>query len=544
MPNILPHDPRTLLKTYHTIVMVKIGENGHYWHHGLQFSLQKMLTSIQNLPKKISLNISMDGLPIYKSSRSEFWPILFNIHELPEIKPMIIGIYCGKGKPSNLAEYLTPFVEEAKPILSEGLIINGNNTTVKIRCFVCDSPARAFIKGVTNFNSKHGCLKCTTVGEYSHISHTVYFPTIVCEKRTNAGFHAKLYGSHHKQDTPLSLLPIDMVEDFPVSDSLHLIDLGVMKRCLLGWRDGSFGTYKTKWCAKDITDVSHFLEKCKLPSEVHRAVRGLNVLCHWKGSEYHTFLHYLSIVILKDVLPLDVYQHFLNFFCAITICSTKYYVHFLHLAEALLNNYVEYYRDFYGEDYITSNVHNLTHLVDEVRRYGPLTTFNAYPFESRLYQIKNLLRNGNSPLAQVAKRMSEIIQCENESKKYCTSFPVLKSKNDSGFFSKIELKQFSLSADNRNKWFLTHNDDIVAMEYAILINNTPLICGHAVGDNLQEVFEIPIKSSFLNIFKTNNNNQKPLKLYSTTDVKCKMVATKYRDEFFFIPLLHTLHENK
>ena len=35
---------------------------------------------------------------------------------------------------------------------------------------------------------------------------------------------------HHKCTSPLEELEIDMVEDFPVSDSLHLIDLGIMKR--------------------------------------------------------------------------------------------------------------------------------------------------------------------------------------------------------------------------------------------------------------------------------------------------------------------------
>lgn len=89
----------------------------------------------------------MDGLPIYKSSKDEFWPILFNIFEMPEIKPMVIGIYCGKHKPVDLTEFLSPFVEEMKTVLENGIDINQHNISVKIRCFICDSPARAFIKG-------------------------------------------------------------------------------------------------------------------------------------------------------------------------------------------------------------------------------------------------------------------------------------------------------------------------------------------------------------------------------------------------------------
>lgn len=149
IPNIVPQDPRTLLKTYQTVIMTKVG-HGDYWHHGFEFCSKQILTHEPNCPDRISLNVNIDGLPIYRSSRNEFWPILFNIKELPEMKPMVIGIYCGKGKPSDLSAYLEPFVQEAKIIFSGGLIINGKTINVKLRCFICDSPARAFIKGKEN----------------------------------------------------------------------------------------------------------------------------------------------------------------------------------------------------------------------------------------------------------------------------------------------------------------------------------------------------------------------------------------------------------
>lgn len=99
---------------------------------------------------------------------------------------------------------------------------------------------------MANFNAQNGCLKCTTVGEYSYTSHCNFFPQTESTKRTDAGFRNKIYGSHHKTDSPLLKLPIDMIEDIPVGDSLHLIDLGIMKKCLIGWRDGKIGSYRTK----------------------------------------------------------------------------------------------------------------------------------------------------------------------------------------------------------------------------------------------------------------------------------------------------------
>ncbi|RVE45461.1 hypothetical protein evm_009896 [Chilo suppressalis] len=182
------------------------------------------------------------------------WSLKFNVpHASVNV---LLCIYAGDAKPSNLDAYLRPFINEMKQ-LENGFTVTtktetDKNMQGKIRAFICDSPARAMIKGVSNFNGKHGCLKCTVVGEYSHKSNIVTFSKLDCPKRNNEDFRNKKYGRHHKQDSPLLKLKIDMVEDILVSDSLHLIDLGVMKRLLIGWRDGNFGIYLTKWRAQDI----------------------------------------------------------------------------------------------------------------------------------------------------------------------------------------------------------------------------------------------------------------------------------------------------
>jgi len=156
IPNLLPTDPRTFLNTPHQVNLVTM-ENGSYWHNGLISNLTICLQKYFHL-ESISLNINMDGLPIYKSSKCELWPILCNVHEIPEVKPLVIGIYSGTGKPANLNSYLQNFVSEAKQVLQEGIIIKSHKKKiqVKIRCFICDSPARAFIKGKYSF---YGILK-------------------------------------------------------------------------------------------------------------------------------------------------------------------------------------------------------------------------------------------------------------------------------------------------------------------------------------------------------------------------------------------------
>lgn len=52
------------------------------------------------------------------------------------------------GKPKNMDWFLNPFVDEFNKIRAKGgILINGKKTEVKIRCFICDTPARAALKG-------------------------------------------------------------------------------------------------------------------------------------------------------------------------------------------------------------------------------------------------------------------------------------------------------------------------------------------------------------------------------------------------------------
>lgn len=66
---------------------------------------------------------------------------------MSEIKPMVVSIWCGDKKPNNLCEFLQPLVEELNMILRNGISINGYRIDVKINSFICDSPARSFVKG-------------------------------------------------------------------------------------------------------------------------------------------------------------------------------------------------------------------------------------------------------------------------------------------------------------------------------------------------------------------------------------------------------------
>lgn len=145
--NDLSTDPRTLMHTPRQVNIEKLGGLNAYWHLGLEKCLRK---SFKLLDKdlQISLNINVDGLPLFNASNKCFWPILCNVSEFPNVRPMAVGIFFGDAKPANAVLFMQQFVDDVNRIITGGGIrINGHKLSIRIRAIICDSPARAFLKG-------------------------------------------------------------------------------------------------------------------------------------------------------------------------------------------------------------------------------------------------------------------------------------------------------------------------------------------------------------------------------------------------------------
>uniref|UniRef100_A0A182XQ09 Transposase domain-containing protein n=1 Tax=Anopheles quadriannulatus TaxID=34691 RepID=A0A182XQ09_ANOQN len=359
----LPKSARTLLKTRRNNDDVHNIPGGQLWYYGVAQNIRNYYrSSVPNITT-LSINISIDGLPLYKSSRTQFWPILMDIVELENAPVMTVGIFCGQSKPTNVQDYLRKLVDELKDILINGILINSAQIKINLRAIIADAPARAFIKGCAYFNATHGCMKCTCEGEFRPLSNTTTFKSINAPLRTDKEFRAGAYPDHVKVISPLLEIPdIDIIRDVIISESLHLFYLGILKRLLFGWRDGKLGKCY-KWSGMQCDSVSEHLVGIELPSEIHRRFRRLDELKNWKGTELASFLHYAGLVVLK-VLPSEAYEHFLLLFCAVTMLSSNEFKKNWHVAGKMLETFVIQYGQIYGEQYLTSNVHNLLHVLD------------------------------------------------------------------------------------------------------------------------------------------------------------------------------------
>nr|XP_047142259.1 uncharacterized protein LOC124816643 [Hydra vulgaris] len=229
----MPKDARTLLCTRRVVKTASL-RNGNYIYFGIKQGIENILQFQDFNSTKINLICNVDGLPLFKSSAYQVWPILC---QFGYFKPFVVGLYGGKIKPCA-SELLADFAEELKTFKQPEEIL-GKIFNISLFAITCDAPGRALLKGTIEHSGYYACERCNLSGFSIH-GRIVYDK---CQEtvtnRNNADLKAGLYSQkdndgrcHLHTRTPLfDVEDLDMIQDFAL-DYMHLVNLGVMRRML------------------------------------------------------------------------------------------------------------------------------------------------------------------------------------------------------------------------------------------------------------------------------------------------------------------------
>lgn len=541
----LPNDSRTLLKTP-TVFETKKLETGEYIHLGLKLGLETCLQKNKNyVGNCLSVSFNIDGLPLYSSSNLQLWPILGLIKNTSTQHVFPVGIFCGNSKPVPLSYFLENFIDECIFLTREGFIFQGKKFSFEIHSFICDAPAKAFIKCIKGPTGYSCCDKCTVSGVYNN--RRIIFKDFSCPKRTDDSFRKQQDEDHHIGNSPLINLNINMIDKFPI-DYMHNVCLGVMRKLLKYWVEGHLSVRLSGRNTKLISDqLMRFRDY--IPTEINRKTRSLNELKHFKASEYRTFLLYAGIVALKGNVSTAIYNHFLLLHCGITCLVKTDFSHInCQISSNILNTFIEHGGKLYGKEFYIYNVHVLSHLSDDSIRYGPLDEFSAFPFENYLGQLKNLLKTSTKPLQQICRRLCEINSSviELDSKENFNNKNIFEQNSVECLFRKLNVNNFVLSVSHYSKadsyCFTDHHIFQIEKIAFIKLTKETLIYGKYFTNSIS-FYNYPFDSTRLNIHQVSNLSDE-IKMFSITEVKGKCILLPFGKNWVAMPILHTLESHK
>lgn len=552
-----PNSARTLLKTKINFIK-KVVEPGHYIHIGLKNQLLKIAPQYLKTKDSFKLLINIDGLPLFKSSPDQAYPILCTIVFIPELRKKVfpIGIYFGKEKPKNLEDFLTDFITEINNLYENGLHFENHFTQLDGVYFVCDAPAKSFIMGTIGHTGFYSCTRCTVKGITSDKRRI--FIDLESSARTSEDFIQWRDLNFRRRHTPLiNIVNLDFVHHF-VLDYLHLQCLGVMRSMIMNiWWQGAI---PHRLSVAQIELISNLLVQFQkyIPVEFARKCRKLYIVVRWKATEFRLFLLYVGPIVLKNILSKEKYVHFLEFHVAmrillnVSLCKQQELRQF---AKDLLKHFVQSTIILYGQNFISHNFHNNIHIADDAHYFVDklddfsLDTVSAFPFENYMQNIKRKIRGHNKPLEQIGRRIGEIMSFEfNYSGKMQQNdqFPRFCNPHNTGpllpdctrQYRGVILQNFKLTNQSPNNCYGTATGTVIQIENIAFCERlqVPIVPIGREFINKSNFYTVPFDSSGVGVLKVNKLSN--LKKWPLSEISLKYVQLPYKSVYVVFSILH------
>lgn len=273
-----------------------------------------------------------------------------------------------------------------------------------------------------------------------------------------------------------------------------------------------------------------------MPYEFNRKPRSIQEVDRWKATELRMFLLYTGPIVLKRLLDIERYNHFLSLSIGINILLQNKRES-INEAEVLLLDFADKIQFLYNESFLTYNVHCLTHLATDCRNFGSLDTFSAFKFENYLQELKRKLKKRSQFASQIYKRSVEESNFKKIVNKGAENIVLGDFIDGSYTYIKIttnkQTKYFSLKRPNN---YYYYNDKIFKIKYIKRVDQDYIVHGYPLKsvEDISSSITININC----IFKTNNIDFEDLpNEHNILHIK-KVFKIKLTNELYFVPLIH------
>ncbi|KAK3909500.1 Leucine--tRNA ligase [Frankliniella fusca] len=362
-----------------------------------------------------------DGIKLTAASDSELWPFYLTINELPfqeRTKPenvLLAGIWFGARKPvphlflkgiredfhslNKGVQFKVPGASE--PVLVRGIVI----------CGVCDLTAKALFLNMSHPSSTFGCQRCK-VRSVKEQNQAVYKFQRYPPKRTyqETLLHAEkalkarrsVYGVKGTSALsfvyrPVETTAIDMHDAYiGVSKVLNKVHFSEDHYKHPASLFGFLQLYDRRLCA---IKPPYYVEK------VPRSYAGFGK--EWSPSELKVNLMIYSLPLLQDIMSVFHFEHHMLLVYGLYLLSKDSVTdQDILLASEMLTDYCSRFEDLYGNSFMTSHVHQLIHLPDVVKDFGPLWVTSCAPYHTLNETLRKFSQGSSQEETQVTSAAS------------------------------------------------------------------------------------------------------------------------------------------
>jgi hypothetical protein len=170
--------------------------------------------------------------------------------------------------------------------------------------------------------------------------------------------------------------------------------------------------------------INEILKKVKLPTDYPRLRREIQQFQYFTANEYKNYMHHVSIYIFKTLIPTKYFDHYLLYVIFVRLLSKPEISNTdVVYASELIHRFVAEFKDLYGTENMTFNLHCYLHLPMQVLKFGGFDKINVLPLEGYFKICRSLYYGtkaiGEQILRNTAKK-HQLYFLENNKHVYVT----------------------------------------------------------------------------------------------------------------------------
>ena len=357
-------------------------------------------------PNNYALQLNVDWFNPFKHTQHSEGVMYISILNLPRKERfsqeniILVGVIPGPKEPSlHLNSYLEPLVTELLELWKGVILKNHNNHSVIVRaaliCSSSDIPASRKVCGFVGHNALKACSKCllsfptASFGEkpdFSNFDKSQWTTRTNIEHRVNAERHRacntqaarkEIEREHGVRYSALLKLPYFDAVRMCVVDPMHNLLLGTAKHVTEIWKSRSIiSSSQFDVIQEKVNSMVTPTDIGRLPFKISSGFSGFT------ADQWKNWVIFYSLIALKDILPWQHYNcwHLFVKVCFI-LCRRSVSKVQLQEADNLIVDFWTLYKQLYGSEACTINIHLHGHLTSCIRDFGPVYAFWCFAYE-------------------------------------------------------------------------------------------------------------------------------------------------------------------
>lgn len=247
------------------------------------------------------------------------------------------------------------------------------------------------------------------------------------------------------------------------------------------------------------------------PREFSRKPTSIVKFKKFKATEQRQILCYSGPAVFAGIVHPLVYSHFMLLNLGIRIlCRPSISDSDLSLAHSALCIFINHAENIYGHDFMTYNTHCLSHLVEDVKRFGPLDSFSAFPYENNMTFFRQCCRKPHQHLQQIANRRIEFYR-RNATKKNDNVSVSLSGRHKNGpllpqlpvnvlQFSMYKIPDFCIGINDQDNTIILKDLSICVVRNIIRMDDEYCFLAN-VFSRVESLTDVLVASSSIGIFR-------------------------------------------